>query len=178
MDDVLVDLLPCWVKTLNNRYGLSVKVENINEWDMTKHFPTLCPKQIFEVLGEVDFWNTVTPRADAVEGLKSLIDAGYKVYVCTATHYKNLKIKLDNCLLKHFPFLTYKDIIMSHTKQMISCDYIIDDYPENIVGHQAVSFLMNAPHNRGCKESDYDFRVNNFADIIKIVTELEVLEDE
>ena len=44
---------------------------------MTKHFPTLCPKQIFEVLEEVDFWNTVTPRADAVEGLKSLIDAGY-----------------------------------------------------------------------------------------------------
>lgn len=178
MDDVLVDLLPCWVNTLNSRYGLTVSVEDINEWDMTKHFPTLCSKQIFEVLGEVDFWSSVTPKEGSVEGLKKLIDAGYTVYVCTATHYKNLKVKLDNCLLKHFSYLTYKDIIMSHNKQMISCDYIIDDYPQNIVNHKALSFLMDAPHNRNCKESHYNFRITSMMEVYDIIKKLENLENE
>ena len=103
---------------------------------------------------------------------------GHKIYVCTATHYKNLSQKLNSCLTKYFPWLTYTDIIMCHNKQMIKCDYIIDDYPENIRGHSAVSFLMDAPHNRSCDKVAYDFRVKTFRDIIQIIDELEVAESE
>ncbi len=178
MDDVLVDLLPTWVKVLNERHHLTVKVTDIIEWDMGKAFPTLCPQEIFSVLSEDDFWSIVPPRKDAVTGLQKLREKGYIVYVCTATHYKNMKTKIDNCLFKHFPYLSYKDIIMSHNKQLIDCDYIIDDYPENIRGHKAISFLMSAPHNKNCDEMVYDFRVDNFNDIIKVIEELEVVESE
>ena len=178
MDDVLVDLLPAWISTLNFRYNQHVKVDDIVEWDMRKAFPTLKPEQIYSVLGEQTFWSLVTPKGDAVQGLTELHDMGHKIYVCTATHYKNLSQKLNSCLTKYFPWLTYTDIIMCHNKQMIKCDYIIDDYPENIRGHSAVSFLMDAPHNRSRDKVAYDFRVKTFRDIIQIIDELEVAESE
>ena len=178
MDDVLVDLLPAWIHTLNFRYNQNVRVEDVTEWDMDAVFPSLKPEQIYSVLSEETFWALVQPKNDAVEGLTTLHEMGYKIYVCTATHFKNIEKKLTRCLLKYIPWLNYKDIIMCHNKQMINCDYIIDDYPNNIKGHSAVAFLMDAPHNRNCSEMDYDFRVNTFSDIIEIIKELEIAESE
>ena len=82
MDDVLVDLLGAWSKYLNNRYGTKVLAENIVDWDMTKAFPTLRPNEIYEVLGEEQFWKTVVPKEHAVEYLRLICeDPNYKVYV-------------------------------------------------------------------------------------------------
>lgn len=177
MDDVLVDLLGAWSKYLNNRYGTKVLAENIVDWDMTKAFPTLRPNEIYEVLGEEQFWKTVTPKEHAVEYLRLICeDPNYKVYVCTATHYKGIKVKLENCLLKYFPWLTYKDIIMCHNKSLIECDYIVDDYPNNLTNNNRIRFLMNAPHNQICEESLYEFRVKSMKEVYEILKEFEVIE--
>jgi 5'(3')-deoxyribonucleotidase len=41
LDDVLIDLVSHWVSALNKRHGLSVDIEDIKDWAITRCFPTL-----------------------------------------------------------------------------------------------------------------------------------------
>ena len=178
MDDVLVDLLSEWTKFLNAKHGLNVSPEEIVDWEMSKAYPTLCPQQIFAPLGDANLWYNVKPKKGAVNGLKALKDKGYQVYVATASHYNTLKHKLELALFRYFNFLHYSDIVVCYNKQLIECDYIVDDKIDNLIGHKGVTFLMDAPYNRNVDASLYDFRVHDFQEIIQIIEELEVLENE
>ncbi len=173
MDDVLVDLLPAWLQILNDRYSKHVKVEDVTEWDMRCVYPDLTDKELYGVLNEDSLWDIVQPKRDAVEFLKAIKDAGHKVLVCTATHYKNIEKKLTRCLLKHFPWLTYKDIIMCHHKRLIKCDVIIDDNVDNLRGSDGVRILYSCSHNKHIPEIDYHFRVSSMEEVYSIINQLE-----
>ena len=175
MDDVLVNLLDTWTSILNSRYSKNVKLEDIQEWDMHKAYPDLNDKQLFGVLNEDELWMQVRPKEGSPEYLLRVKDMGYRIFVCTAAHYKNISKKITLCLLKYYPWLTYKDIIMCHDKELISCDYIIDDYHNNIKRSKAVRFLMDAPYNKIAQTSrDFDFRVNSMEDVYNILNEYEL----
>ena len=178
MDDVLVDLFSAWVKHLNTKYNLAVRLEDVTDWEISKAFPTLCPRELYDPLFTAELWSQVKPKHDAVQGLKRLIDKGYDVYVATASHHKSLPIKVELALFPYFNYLDYKNIIMCHNKQLIECDYIVDDNIDNLKGHRAITFLMDAPYNRDVDESLYDFRVHNFQQVIEIIRKIEVLESE
>ena len=175
MDDVLVSLVDAWVDTLNKRYGTNVSVSDILEWDITKAFPTLSADKIFGVLNEEELWNAVQPKGVSPQYLSKLKEDGYTIYVCTATHYKNLDTKIRKCLLKYYPWLTYKDIIMCHNKPLLKCDYLVDDNPMNLIGSGATTFLMDAPYNQNCSETLYDFRVYSMEEVYTIIKQLEVV---
>lgn len=173
MDDVLVDLLPMWVRELNRRFNLNVAVSDIKEWDMQKAFPKLTKEQIYTVLDDPAFWDKVEPKEHSVEGLSLIQNAGLNVYVCTATHYRNVEKKITNCLMKFYPTIDYKHIIMCHDKSLIKCDYIIDDYADNIKNSSGIKILMNQPHNRSATEKDYDFRVNSMLEVFDLIMQME-----
>ncbi len=176
MDDVLVDLLSAWIRVLNFRYRKSVTTEQVKDWDMRLAYPDLTDKELYGVLNEDELWQQVKPKGDSAEYLKRIKDAGYDVFVCTATHYKNIGKKLTHCLLKYYPWLDYKDIIMCHNKAMINCQFIVDDNPENMRNSRAVRFLMDCPHNQNADESCYDYRVTSMKEVFDIVNELEKVE--
>lgn len=173
MDDVLVSLLDAWIDYFNTKYNKSVKYEDITDWDMLKFYPDLTEKELHESLNTEELWKAVKPIKESVIYLKKLYDEGYKILVCTACYFTNIAVKLINCLFPNYPFLTYKDIIICYDKSLIKCDYIIDDYHENIKNSKATRFLMNAPYNRNISNDYYDFRVNSFEDVYYIIKELE-----
>lgn len=174
MDDVLVDLLKTWVTLLNIRYNKNVKIEDIKEWDMKKSYPDLTDKELYGILNEEELWKSVTPKKNSQQFLEKIKNSGYKVFVCTATHYKNISTKITECLLKYYPWITYKDIIMCHNKSMVMCDYIVDDYHENIKDSKAIRFLIDAPYNQDAvKGVHYDFRVPSMKEVYKIITKLD-----
>lgn len=178
MDDVLVDLLSAWTDTLNNQYNLSVDPSSIKEWRMEKSYPTLNSEQLYGPLFTNELWQKVKPKEGAVQGLRQLCEEGYDIYVATASHYNSMPIKITEALFKYFDFLSYKNIIMCHNKQLLQCDYIVDDNIDNLRDHRAITFLMDAPYNRNVDESLYDFRVHNFQQVIEIIRKIEVLESE
>ena len=170
MDDTIENLCDAWVKWLNNKYGLAVKVEDINEWDMSKFFPSLTPDEIYEPLKNDEFWSTVQPKADAQKYIKRLQDDGYNVLICTASNYCTFKSKMENCLFKHFPFIKYDQVIVTPYKHMIKGDYLIDDGMHNFDKGAYKKILFTTPANRSINVCGTDIvRVKDWQEIYTII---------
>ena len=146
-DDTMNNLLPSWIEWLNNKYNLNVQLEEVDTWYIDKIFPTLTEDQLYEPLNTPDFWLTVDAKPDAAHYIKKILDDGHTFYVCTASYYKNICFKFDNCLFRLFPFIDHKQIITTYNKQMIECDIMIDDALHNIHG-KYLGILFDMPHNR------------------------------
>lgn len=115
-DDVAENLCDCWIEMLNERYGTSVTLKDVQNWDMTKAFPTLTKEQVFDVLHTDEIWKRITPLPGAVEVLQKLHNEGHELYMVTASDYRTCKPKVDR-LLELFPFLDWKHIIVTNNKQ-------------------------------------------------------------
>lgn len=118
-------------------------------------------------------WKKVTPFPGAVKYLKQLIDDGHKVVVVTASHHDTISFKINSVLFKHFPYLTFNDIIVTSQKQLIYGDILIDDAPHNLEGGKYAGILMDAPHNKTYNAELNGFiRVKDWASIYKAVCDI------
>ena len=166
MDDTIEHLLLAWVDCLNKKYGTSVNHDDIRDWDVSIAFPTLTREQVFAPLREDEFWKTVQPIDGAAEVLEWAIKEGHEVYIVTTSWYYALKSKMENVLFRHFPFITWNQVIITSNKQMIRGDMLIDDAPHNLENGKYVRVLMTAPHNL-----NYDAKRNH---MIRVHTWFEV----
>ena len=173
MDDTIEYLTEAWVAYLNEKHGTDVDWRDIKEWDITKKYPSLTPDEVFHPLFEEEFWKTVHPMEDAVEYLHKLSDEGHKIFVVTSSHYKTLMPKLKHVLFRYFPFLTWRNVIVTTCKQMISGDVLIDDAPFNLEDGEYRKILMNAPHNESYDaERNGMTRVYHWSDIYRLICDL------
>lgn len=148
MDDVLECLVIGWVTYLNNRYGTSAKPEDVDNWDITKAFPTLTREQVYGAANEDEMWDLVGPMPGADEAMRKMIADGHDVYVVTASGYQTLRAKMENVLFKYFPYITWDHVIITEKKNMIKGDILIDDGPHNMTGDHPYKLLFSAGHNR------------------------------
>lgn len=154
MDDVMEDLLPAWLEVLNEKYGKSVFIGDVTEWNFDHLYPDLTQQQIRSVLDEYDLWRRVHPKAGARECMKRLMDDGHDVYVVTAAHPNTIYERYNTVICEHFPFIKATQIITTYHKQMIRGDVLIDDGPHNLAGGAYFKILMDAPHNRYFDEKE------------------------
>lgn len=146
-DDTVENLCDCWIAMLNERYGTSVTLEDVRDWDITLAFPTLTKEQVFGVLHDDELWRRITPIPGSVEVLQKLQQEGHQLYMVTASDYRTCKTKVER-LLELFPFLDWGHIVITSHKQMVHGDILIDDGPHNLVGGEYFKILFDRPHNR------------------------------
>jgi 5'(3')-deoxyribonucleotidase len=180
MDDVLCNTLHEWIKELNARHGTNVLPADITTWDIAALFPTLKRSEVFAPTFKHDFWQRMSPQPGSVEMLKHIIDDGHSIKVVTATHYLVAAPKFE-WLLRNFPYLSMKDIIIAHDKQMIRGDVLIDDAVHNLEGGEYEKILFSAPHNLEydtlqngmCRASNWNdvYDIVNFTWMLKVQTE-------
>lgn len=60
---------------------------------------------------------------------------------------------MEKVLFRYFPFLSWKQVIITENKQMIRGDVLIDDGPHNMIGGSYRKILFNANHNRDFDEA-------------------------
>lgn len=168
MDDTLTYFVKALVEWHNKTRGYNINPEDVNDWELGQFFPGLTLYEVFEPMWIPEFWDTVTPRGDSVYWVKKLIDDGHDVYVCTNTHYKVATLKMEKVLFKYFDYLSNGNLIIMKNKQMIRCDYLIDDGAHNIVGPYK-GLLMDMPHNRKFEHPDVT-RVYNFEEVYNIIS--------
>ena len=150
MDDTIENLCTAWVEWLNINHGTSVLPTDIVEWNICKAFPTLTPSQVYAPLYTEDFWHTVKPIEGAAEALFKLKNEGHRIVIVTASDTDTVTYKMNHVLYKYFPFLTYKDVVITSQKDLIDGDVMIDDNPMNF-DHEnptrKLNILFTAPHN-------------------------------
>lgn len=105
-DDVVENLCDCWISMLNEKYGTSVVLDDVRDWDITLAFPTLSKDQVFSVLHDDRIWARLAPLPGSVETLQKLYDEGHQLYMVTASDYRTCKPKVER-LLELFPFLDW-----------------------------------------------------------------------
>ena len=150
MDDTIENLCTAWVAELNIRHGLAVLPTDIVEWNICKAFPTLTPAQVYAPLYSEAFWSTVKPIEGAVEALFKLKNDGHRIVIVTASDTDTVAYKMNNVLYKYFPFLTYKDVVITSQKDLVNGDVMIDDNPMNFDYEKTsnrLNILFSAPHN-------------------------------
>lgn len=173
-DSVINDLLSEWIKYLNITYGLNKSIEDILYWDMTENYPQLTVQQIFSPLYDPLFWLRVPLVPNAKKVIREMKKEGYKVVVVTDSDYRIIKFKWENCLLRLLDkVITSKDIIITSQKSLIKCDYIIDDYENNLKDSKAIRLLIDYPYNRNAAENTFDYRCNNIEDAWECILHIE-----
>lgn len=173
MDDTIESLLQAWVKGVNEKYGRSVRVEEVRSWDVSAAFPGLSFEQVYEIPVQPGFWKTVEPIPGAAEALQRFMAAGHEVYIVTATPYLSVPEKMTDLLFRCFPFLTWDQLIITSRKQLIRGDVLIDDGTHNLEGGDYIKILMTAPHNLSYDaEANGMIRVSNWAEVESVIQAL------
>lgn len=166
-DNVIENLLDCWVAMLNNRFGTSTSPEDVTDWNVSLAFPTLTKEQVYGVLADDELWHMIEPIPGAQETLQKLYDEGHNIYIVTASDYRTCKAKFDR-ILPLFPWLDWNHVIITNNKQMVKGDILIDDGPHNLVDGDYMKLLFDRPHNRS-----FDARANG---VIRVETWEEIYE--
>lgn len=171
IDDTIIDTLGAWINYLNEKYNCTVTKEDVKCWDMSKTYTTLTKEQIYEPFSIADFWKTVKPKQRAAEYIKKLIDDGYRIYLCTSTHFANMQAKYEYAIQKYFPYIDWKDIILTEHKTLVKADYRIDDNSSYLIDGSGCKLLMAAPHNKNIAFDVFGMlRVNNWEEIYDIIS--------
>ena len=131
MDDVLENLVECWVDELNKKCGSSLCEEDITDWRIAKFFPSLTNEDLFSPLNTAEFWGKIAPMQNAQDILKKLIDDGHTIRIVTASHYATVPAKIKR-LLEMYPYLKWEDVIVASDKSLIFGDIMIDDGTHNL----------------------------------------------
>lgn len=85
MDDVLENLVECWVADLNRKHGTTVRPEDITNWLIGEFFPSLTKEELFAPLNDPAFWGNLSPMPFAQDVVCRLIDDGHLVRVVTSS---------------------------------------------------------------------------------------------
>ena len=174
MDDVLEKLAEAWVCYLNNKYGTSVSIEDVKDFDLSLAFPTLSKETVYAAEKTDEIWDLVKPMPGADAALKKLIKDGHEVIIVTATEYESLRAKMDKVLFKYFPYLSWKQVIITSRKYLIKGDVLIDDGPHNLVKGDYKKILFDANHNRSFDEKSVGaVRVKNWDEALEEIDRIE-----
>ena len=172
IDDTIENLLEVWCDLLNKTYKTNINYEDVTDWDVSKFFPELTKSQVYSPLESLEIWKNIRPKDGAVKYVKKLINDGFEVFLCTSTSYKNIKPKFE-FVKKYFPYIKWKNVIVTSNKQMINADCLVDDGVHNLEGGTYIKILMTAPHNRkyNAKENGM-YRVGNWREVYELIKEL------
>lgn len=173
LDDVIDDLLPAWVDVLNELFNTSVDYRTITDWHMQKAFPFATDEQIYESLKEVELWKKIKPVYGAQEYLQKLEQDGFTVKICTASAPECYAMKYEYFLKKYFAFISWKDIIAAHDKQLIKGNILLDDNINNLLGGDYQGILFTRSYNEQYDADKYGLiRVYSWAEFYKHVQRL------
>lgn len=147
-DDVAENLCECLVQFLNERYGTSVGIEDVTNWDVSRAFPMLTREQVFAPFEEDALFRRLEPVPGAQEYLGRMRKDGHELYMVTASGYRTLPAKMER-IFQLFPWLSWSSVIVTAHKKLVRGDVLIDDRPENLWAGNYTGFLFDRPHNRG-----------------------------
>ena len=136
IDDTIENLCEAWCKWLNKKHGLNVSPEKITDWDISRFFSDLTSEEIFSPLLSEDFWETVTPKPDAVKYLSALHSEGFNLFLCSATDYRVVRTKYEKIISETNEFKLLKEDL----------PYLNEDYSEKLIGRTNCHYLCQTMH--------------------------------
>lgn len=165
MDEVMADTMGDMMNWYEKKYGTG----KLDYSKMIGSWMLGIPEEHREVARErlysTGFFRHLPVMDDCVDVMNEL-NKKYEVFIVSAaTEFPNsLKEKLE-WLEEHFPFFTWRQLVLCGDKRMISGDYMIDDHTRNLVHFNGKPYLYSTIMN--AHESGYD-RIKDWKEIAGI----------
>jgi 5'-nucleotidase len=165
MDEVIADPMGEMINWYKKEHAGDVDYKKMLVGSWIKGFPEEHQPIIWDRLRSPGFFRHLPVMKDSVDVLREL-NNHYEVFIVSAaTEFPNsLKDKLE-WLEDHFPFLTWKQVALCGSKDLVFGDYMIDDHLKNLKGFKGKPYLFTAAHN--LEVTGYD-RINNWEEAAQI----------
>jgi len=147
MDEVIADPMIKMIEWYKQKYNVDVDYEKMIGGSWIKGFPEEHQVMVRQRLYEPGFFRDLPVMENSVEVLKQL-NGRYEIYIVSAAveFPHSLKDKYD-WLMEHFPFFTWRQLVLCGEKKMIAGDFMIDDHARHLEHFKGKPYLYSAPHN-------------------------------
>ena len=156
-DDVLYMTNEAALQRLNEEYGSGYSLEDITKWGS---IGSLIDERL-KYFSDSSFMESIPLYPEAEEFVKTLLDNDCEVFFCTSIEFSCTEARVRS-LMRNFPQIKTDHIIIGKRKDLLACDYMLDDRIHNIETSRAeYPVLFDKPWNRsyrGChgkKINDY-----------------------
>jgi 5'-nucleotidase len=165
MDEVIADPMGDMIDWYSRQYELQVDRQKMLGGSWVKGFPEEHQPLVMERLLSVGFFRNLPVMKDSVEVIREM-NKRYEVFIVSAaTEFPNsLKEKLE-WLEEHFPFLTWRQVVLCGDKRLIKGDYMIDDHVRNLRHFEGKKYLFTSAHNLDITEFE---RLNDWQEVAEV----------
>lgn len=170
LDDCLNNLSEVWIKLYNQKYNDNLIFNNITDWEIHNIVKPECGMKIYEMLKtEGMFSKLVEPIEEAIEATE-ILSRYFELYILTSCGDPQCIKEKYEFIETHYPHISTSDIITCKNKALITGNYVIDDYHENLKPMKCEKkFLINKPYNFLMELPNDIIRVTNWSDILWII---------
>ena len=163
MDGVLADVYEQFIQFEFRESGLLMKKSEVHGTDEILAFPN---GNIH--VHERGFFRTIPVISGATESLEKL-NKSYEVFiVSSAMEFPNCLEEKYYWLKEHFPFLSWKQIVLCGSKEVVQGNIMIDDHFKNLDSFTGRTLLFDQPHNQNSNDHSHE-RVCNWDEIIQLL---------
>jgi 5'-nucleotidase len=155
MDGILVNLLHHWLKVYNEENDDDLRMKDIKTWAMHHH--TKPDSNIYDIPRRPGFFENAPPMPGAIAAYRAIKKHGHEVLICSSpylsSHYLSAAEKHKWCA--RYLNTNIGDVMLTHHKDWVNCDVIIDDKPETILefaeqGKEVITIAY--PYNHSVEE--------------------------
>ena len=165
MDGVIADTISHFINCYERDYGVRVDKAAFEGVPESEGLPD---NAVQKYVYEKGFFRTVPVMEGACEAVKELMK-DFEVYIVSAAmEFPQSLIEKYEWLQEHFPFISWRNIIMCGDKSIVGTDYMIDDHVKNLDVCKGRTLMFSAGHNIGIK---HHTRVNNWKEVLAYLKE-------
>ncbi|MEP6596214.1 MAG: 5'(3')-deoxyribonucleotidase [Ginsengibacter sp.] len=159
MDGVLADVYSQFLKMHADEFGQQLAPEDLIGKTESQAFPG-----IYKYVNSKGFFEDVMVLKDSQKYVKRLNEK-YKIFVVSAAlEFPGSLIEKQSWLNKHFPFITWQQMVFCGSKEIIKADIMIDDHFKNLDYFTGDTLLFTQPHNQLSSPGKHK-RVNTWQEI-------------
>ncbi|GEO20394.1 5' nucleotidase, NT5C type [Cyclobacterium qasimii] len=163
MDGVLADVYQQLIDMHYSESGITLKSSDMVGMTEAEAFPHL-----LKHVHTKGFFETV-PLIPGGQEVVAELSKQYKIFIVSAaTEFPLSLTEKHNWLNKHFPFISWQQMVFCGSKEIIKTDIMIDDHFKNLDVFDGKTFLFTQPHNEKSSPGKHE-RVNNWNEIKKIL---------
>jgi 5'(3')-deoxyribonucleotidase len=162
IDDVVLDLMPTWLKFYCRDFSDCLTKNMITNWDITKFIKPEAKEKIYEYIENKEVFLESKPINSALQCIDYLKSLGHRIIYITA----NNPLEAKRHWLKQYGFLQDdNDFVQASDKGLILADVLLDDNHTNCSRFKGIAYLLSAPWNE--EFVDYPHRVNSWDEFMK-----------
>ncbi len=163
MDGVLANVYSQFIKMHAEEFGATLLEEDLHGLTEDEAFVHL------RIHVNLPGFFRTAPLMDGSRDVLKKLNDNYKLFIVSAAmEFPNSLIEKHAWLMEHFPFITWRQIVLCGSKEIVRADIMIDDHFKNLDFFKGQTILFTQPHN--IKSSDgVHQRVNSWQDVERLL---------